>query len=279
MGRAMIGVLAGTEWDQVAPAWEELHDHTEASVTSVTERLLTLLEPRPGETVLELGCGIGSLGLRIADLVRPGDVIVSDIAEGMVAAARRRLSRAARPNAEVRVLDGQEIDLPADCVDVVVSRMGYMLMPDAERAFAEARRVLRSDSRLVFSVWSAPQHNAWAALLGMAVLQAGLDGGGDPFAPGGVFSLSDETKLRALLSAAGFSAVQIEEVDSPHVFSDIESYWVVMSRLAGPLAVRLAATPREKVEEVKRNVVALASQYEGATGLILPGRALVVRAS
>ncbi|MFN2388667.1 MAG: class I SAM-dependent methyltransferase [Actinomycetota bacterium] len=247
---------------------------------AVTSAMLALLEPGRGEIVLELGCGVGALGARVAQLVGPdGRVIVSDVAEGMVAAARRRLEPSSLPNVELQVLDGEAIDLPDASVDAVICRMGYMLMPDPGGAFTEARRVLRSNGRLVFSVWGAAQQNVWASCLGIAVMQSGLDGGGDPFAPGGPFSLSDPSTLRALLSGAGFSDVQIDEVDSPHVFEDLESYWVKTTRLAGPLAVTLSDTPKEKLDEVKRNVSGLASQYIASDGLVMPGRALVVRAS
>lgn len=277
----MAGTASGTVqgvWEHVAPAWEQFHGHTEASVAPVTERLLALLEHAPGEIILELGCGMGSLGIGVAQLVgSEGTVVLSDIAEEMVAAAERRAEGTAGANVQVRVLDGQAIDLPDRSVDAVVCRMGYMLMPDPQAAFAEARRVLKRDGRLVFSVWSRPEHNAWALVLGMAMMQAGLIGP-DPFGAGGLFSLSDMAKLDAALSAAGFGHVRIDEVDSPHGFDDVDSYWQVTSRLAGPLAVVLSELPQEKVEEIKRNVVALASQYEGPTGVSLPGQALVVSA-
>jgi len=275
-----VVVVPGDAWDRVAPAWEELHEHTEASVAPVTAAMLALLEPSRGETILELGCGTGALGTTVADLVAPdGRVIMSDIADGMVAAARRHLASSPRENVEVRTLDGEDIDLGDASVDGVICRMGYMLMTDRDRAFTEARRVLHGAGRLVFSVWGAPQQNAWASCLGMASIQAGVDSGGDPFAPGGVFSLSDQSKLRAVLSGAGFTDVDIDELDSPHVFADLESYWATTTRLAGPLAVALAACPREQLDEVKRNVATPASQYAGSDGLVMPGRALVVRAS
>jgi len=276
-GTATASVRA--DWNHVAPAWGELHEHTEASVAPVTERLLTLLEPAPGETILELGCGMGTLGMGVAQLVgSQGTVIVSDIAEGMVAAAGRRAEGVAGANVQVRVLDGQAIDLPDKSVDAVVCRMGYMLMPDPQVAFAEARRVLRGDGRLVFSVWSGPEHNAWALVLGSAVMQAGLVGP-DPFGAGGLFSLSDKATLGAALSGAGFPHVRIDQVDSPHGFEDVDSYWQITSRLAGPLAAILSELPGEKLEEIKRHVVAMASQYERPKGVLLPGQALVVSAS
>jgi SAM-dependent methyltransferase len=276
-GTATASVRA--DWNHVALAWGELHEHTEASVAPVTERLLTLLEPAPGETILELGCGMGTLGMGVAQLVgSQGTVIVSDIAEGMVAAARRRAEGVPAANVQVRVLDGQAIDLPDQSVDAVVCRMGYMLMPDPQVAFAEARRVLRDSGRLVLSVWSGPEHNAWALVLGMAVMQAGLVGP-DPFGAGGLFSLSDKATLGAALSGAGFPHVRIDQVDSPHGCEDVDSCWQITSRPAGPLAAILSELPGEKLEEIKRHVVAMASQYERPKGVLLPGQALVVSAS
>lgn len=274
------GSTAGVaeEWDAVAAAWEDFHDYTEASVAPVTERLLACLALQPGDEVLELGPGVGALGAAAAELVAPtGRVIVSDVAPGMVAAARRRL--AGVPNVDVLCLDGQAIELDDDSVDAVVCRMGFMLMPEPMAAFAEANRVLRDDGRFVFSVWSGPQDNAWAMCLGMSVAQAGLEPPADPFGPGRLFSLSDPDRVRRLLEEIGFGKIDIHEVDCPHLFSDVDAYWTALSQLAGPVTALLAQAPPAKVAEVRSHVVALADQFRVSEGFCFPGRALVVTAS
>lgn len=274
---ASDGVQA--DWDFVSGAWAEEADYVEASVAPVTTRALELLAARPGESILELGAGAGTFGALLADAVAPGGrVVVSDLAPGMVAAAERRLRERGIAGVETKMIDGQAIDLPAGSVDAVVARMVYMLMSDPALAFAEARRILRPEGRLVFSVWGAPQDNIWALSLGMAMMQSGFDAP-DPFAPGGLFSLGDPQIIHRLLSDAGFENIQIEEVVSPHEFVDFESYWRSISRLAGPIAVLLAGLQNEKVQQVREALRTAVSHHETPEGLVLPGAALVVRAS
>lgn len=268
------------DWHSVAEAWEEFHEYIEASVRPVTRRMLEMARLRTGETVLEVGGGVGTLGLRLAELVgSSGKAVLTDAAPGMVEAAQRRVSSLGVTNVEVSVQNGEALDLPDARFDAVVCRMGYMLIPSPDRAFAEARRVLRDGGRLSFSVWAGPEHNVWALLLGMGLMQSGISGGPDPFGPGGLFSLADRDRLETLLREAGFQDVQMEEVDSPHSFTDATAYWDTISKLAGPLAVILERTPKPLVDEVKANVISAAKQYQTPQGVELPGRALVVRAS
>src|SRR5438034_765399 len=63
----------------VAPGWAENADYADAAVAPVTENLLALSAPQPGERVLELACGAGGLGLGAAQRVGPdGEVVLSD---------------------------------------------------------------------------------------------------------------------------------------------------------------------------------------------------------
>lgn len=265
------------DWSAVSEAWDEQHEYIERSAAPITDRLLADLDAMPGDSIVELGAGTGEFGIHLARAVQPGGhVVISDVAEGMVEVAARRLAGAAVEGVDVRRLDGQAIALPDDSVDGVVSRMGYMLMPNPAAAFDEARRILRPGGRLVFSVWAGPQANAWASCAGIAVAQAGL---GDPvevFKPGGLFSLADEERVRELLGGASFVSVSIERVDAVHEFKDFEHYWNTFSRVAGPVAVILDNAPADQVTRVKEAAKVFAEPYAGAGGLQLPAQALCV---
>jgi len=194
---------AAHAWTAVAAAWDANADEIDDHSAAATDELVTRLDVQPGETVLELAAGPGSLGATWSRLVGPaGRVVLSDIAPGMVDVAERRNS--SLDNVETVVLDATAIDRGDASCDVVVSRMGLMFALDPSLAFAEIRRVLRPGGRLGVLTWGAMEHNPWMTCVGMAAMMNGLTAGGLPRGPGGIFSLSDRATLEQLAHGAGF---------------------------------------------------------------------------
>ncbi|MEU8073949.1 methyltransferase domain-containing protein [Catellatospora citrea] len=106
------------------------------------QRLVDLLRPQAGQTVLDIGCGPGTDLSRLADAVTgTGTVIGVDDDPGMVAEARRRLAH--RPVVEVRRGDAHRLPLADASVDRAKVDRVLQHLADPGRAMAEARRVLR----------------------------------------------------------------------------------------------------------------------------------------
>lgn len=117
-------------------------------VVAQRARVIELLAPTPGEQILDVGVGPGLLALDLARLVgESGRLVGLDVAPAMVAAATARL--AGLPQAEVRVGDAAELDLPDGAFDAAVSTQVYEYVADMPRALSELRRVLRPGGRAV----------------------------------------------------------------------------------------------------------------------------------
>src|SRR5438132_1514354 len=96
-------------WSAVADAWERNAEYIDSHSVAATEALVEAVGVRAGDRLLELAAGPGTLGARWSELVGPtGRVVISDIAPGMVDAARRR--NAGLVNVEAEVLDASCID-------------------------------------------------------------------------------------------------------------------------------------------------------------------------
>src|SRR5687768_9249315 len=78
-------------WNALSGGWESWQDRFETAAAPVTEMLLGLGGVRPGQTVLDVGTGIGEPALTVARIVGPtGRVTGVDLAPEMIARARRR---------------------------------------------------------------------------------------------------------------------------------------------------------------------------------------------
>jgi SAM-dependent methyltransferase len=267
-------------WSVVAPAWEAYRDRLFENVRSVSEWLVDQVDPQPGQTVLELTAGPGETGFVAAARLGPGGrLISSDFVPTMVEAAKRGAAQRGLDNVECRVLDAQQIDLPDASVDGVLSRFGLMLVPDQERAIGEIRRVLRPGGRCAYATWGPPDRNPWIFQIAMALLENGHAPPGDPFAPGGVFSLATPESNRELATAAGFADVTVEELTGVMRFEDPDDYWTYNTSVAGPLADLVAALSSEELRAVRVTLDPSLAPFERDGGLELPWLSVVTSAS
>ena len=104
---------------------------------------------RPGDSVLDVGCGTGDLAFDCAAR-GAGAVLGVDFAEPMLAVARAKASRASRQAASVSfaAADATRLPLADASVDVWCAAFVLRNVPDLDAALSEARRVLRPGGRL-----------------------------------------------------------------------------------------------------------------------------------
>lgn len=266
-------------WSSVAPDWGELIDDIDRQLRQPAQWMIEAVALQPGESVLELAGGPGTLSLIAADAVgETGRVVCSDFAEPMVDTARRRVEREGRGTVECRVVDAQAIDLPDEAVDVVLCRMGYMLMADPAVALRESARVLRPGGRLALAVWSDAAANPWAAVP-MGAIMEHLGAPAPPTGSPGLWALADEGRLRRLLADAGLGEVRTELLEDRVVHDGPESWLATTARLAGPVRALFANLDDAARSAIAARVNDAAEAYRQPDGrLALPERALVASA-
>lgn len=201
------------------------------------QRVIDLVEARPGMRILDLACGPGNLSARLAALVAPGGEVVGvDLAEGMIARARAR----SIANAQFLVMDMERLEFEGASFDAATCGHGLQFAPHLDRAMAETRRVLRPGSRFAASVPVGSPSQGVQELLD-SVIDRLL-----PPAPRPVDqdatrrTVSDPDALIGAFRAAGFESAQAEVVDEKVVWESADqlvamfaSWWDCAARLEG----------------------------------------------
>ena len=130
---------------------EWLEGLPESSIESFagTGNPFSLGELRPGERVVDVGCGAGIDSLIAAKKVGPdGRVIGVDMTQSMLEKARQGAKEAGLKNVEFREGYAEELPIVDGWADVVISNGVLNLMPDKSAALEEMSRVLKSNGRL-----------------------------------------------------------------------------------------------------------------------------------
>jgi SAM-dependent methyltransferase len=161
-------------------------------------RALLLGEARPGERVLDLGCGAGRFLAALRDA--GADPVGVEIAEAAAARARANV-----PGADVRVLERDgSLPLGHGEVDLVWCSEVLEHIPDVGHALLEVRRVLKGGGRVLLTV---PHHGRVQAA---AIALTRFDAHFDPL--GQHVRFFTRTSLAAALEHAGFTGVRVRRV-------------------------------------------------------------------
>lgn len=132
------------DWDRGA------YELTAVALAPAAEAVVLAGRVRPGQRVLDVGCGSGNAALIAA---RAGaQVTAVDPAPRLLDVAR---AQARREGLTIEVLPGEAASLPVPDrrFDAVLSNFAVILAPDPAAAVAEMVRVLAPDGRIVFSAW------------------------------------------------------------------------------------------------------------------------------
>ena len=264
-----------TEDEVRVAAWAEVRKPLERQLAPLGQRGLEALAPRPGEAVLDIGCGGGETALELARAVAPhGTVLGIDLSGAVLAFARR----AAKGCERVRFVqaDAQVYPFEPASFDAAFSRFGVMFFADPAAAFINIRRCLRPNGRLAFVCWRALEENL-LDILPLTAASAHLppQPAHDPDAPG-PFAFANPDRVRRILKAAGFEEIEITAHDELVGSGDLETMLAICSRV-GTLGKILRENPELRTAALPAVRSALAA-HDGPDGVKLNAATWVVTA-
>jgi len=251
--------------------WATEAERFDAMLAPFSSRLLEAVDLKPGERVLDVGCGNGAVSLDAARAVgSDGSVTGLDLSAPMLQIAQQR---ATEQGLNVDFVEGDAQSASFDQpFDVVLSRFGVMFFDDPKAAFANFARATRPGGRLGFVCWQEMLANEWIAVPAMAaVAHVGVPELPEPGAPS-PFSMADKEWTRALLDeSGGWSGVAIEEhTEQMQLGHDAED--VIAFLLSDEMGRRLVDGKDPKaIEAATEAAVEALRPFETPEGVVLKG--------
>lgn len=197
--------------EQAGPKWVRRQAQLDTQIEPLGLAAMQHADIKPGERVLDIGCGCGQTALELAQRVGPnGSVLGADLSQPMLARAQERQREQKLNKLEFIQADAQTHAFAQEYFDLVFSRFGVMFFADPTAAFQNLRTTLQPDGRLCFLCWQPLAQNDWVKVpLGAAAQHVQRPPRPVPGTPG-PFSLGDPDRIREVLGASGFRNIGIK---------------------------------------------------------------------
>lgn len=255
--------------------WLASIERIERGIGDFGKAALAAANARPGEKVIDIGCGLGGTTRALTDAVGlGGHVLGVDISEELIQGARSHRV----PNATFVLGNAATHPFEAASYDLVFSRFGVMFFGEPVAAFKNFQQALKPTGRLVFVCWRKPDENPW----GLVPVRAAA-----PFLPPlpkpgpedpGQYAFGDPARVERILKESGFGAIAIEPLDVPIWMGADAAEVVANAGRFGPLARAFADATPDQIEKAKAAIATVLKPHESAAGVVLPGACWLVAA-
>ncbi len=255
-------------WDRAAAYYEP---HWRRQLQPAQHRLLEVAALQPGAHVLDVACGTGLVTFPAAAAVAPdGDVLGTDLSEGMIERARQIARQRGIQNVSFERMDAEALQVPDRAFDVALCALGLMYVPDPLRAAREMYRVLVPGGRAVVLVWGERRRCGWADIFPIVDRRVASD-----VCPM-FFQQGTGDTLQRTLEAAGFVDVEAERLTTTLRFDSPEDACGA-AFAGGPVALAYRRFDDAPREEVHAEYLASIAPYRNGTGYAIPGEFVIAR--
>ena len=266
------------DWNRVASGWEKWDRFFDEQLACLNHRLVADARLRSGMKVLDLGSGTGYPAILGAHTVGPtGQVIGMDLAEQMLAAARRKATSRGLANMTFQTGDVTSLPFEANAFDAITSRFCLMFLPEVPKAATDIARVLKPGGWVAAAVWSAPEKNPSIGLSMAAIKQVIELPPPDPAAPG-IFRLAKPGDLAGMLQQTGLVDVTDQEFLAEWSYASADEYYTSLMDIAAPIQNLMARLSTAQTQDVRRLITQAVTPYQKNNRIVFPFAVRIVAA-
>jgi len=185
-------------------------------LTHHSRQVFPTLEVKPGDKVVDVGCGFGDTAIELAKTVGPtGSVLGLDCCDAFLQFGREDARAQGIGNVRFVEADVQSHAFAPEH-DFCFSRFGTQFFENPVVALRNMRQSLRPGGTMTMIVWRTIDDNPWLGLPKQIVAEYLPPPGEDARTCGpGPFSMADPEQVRLQLKGAGYEDVDFERIDAP----------------------------------------------------------------
>lgn len=261
----------------------EYRDLTAGGLGAHGEKAIQSNPPRPGDRVLDIGCGFGETARRLAELVgAEGSVLGLDVSAPFVEIARGEAEEAGLGNVSFRVADVQTPGLQQG-FEYAFSRMGIMFFANPVVALRNVRQALVPGGRFTAVVWRRKLDNEWVSRAEEVVGEylEHPEKTDEPTCGPGPFSMADADTVSEQLKIAGFEEISLQRCDLPMKVGDDLDQAVEFGMALGP-AGEILRLWGDRVDEIRPEIAAkiraAIADLETPEGVFAPASTWIITA-
>lgn len=264
-----------SDWTAAAGGWRRWEAHNIAYSWPVTHRIVDALNLSPGQSALDVGCGIGDPVIAIAEKIgETGRVIAIDPVAEMVETARARAAGFGLTNIEFHTCPIEELTLADGSLDAASGRWSFIFCEDVVAALRSVRAWLKPGGRFAMATWTPQENSPGFKIINTALNRQVNLPPLDATKPC-MAQLSEPGQLEGALSAAGFKDIRVQPVRLSIFATSGAEFWEMMSQMGGSLRKVYNGLKDDQRAAVAEEVIAGVEQFRSADVLRIPALAQV----
>jgi ubiquinone/menaquinone biosynthesis C-methylase UbiE len=268
---ALLEEEAAKKKEKIHKAWTmatgNYADYIEPHFAPLNKIILNEVIPSSPEKCLDVAAGAGEPALSLAAALSKSKVTGIDFCESMVSLANQRAKQRNIANCTFQIGDAEKLSAFADNeFDIVTCRQSLGFFPQPQHALSEFLRVLKSNGKLILTVWG-PKETAILPNLAGGLVNLHFDVPQDPNARP-IWYWAGNNVLKDALDKAGFTEINVKQIKVDMSYQGIDELFEALR--GTPQRMVLESASAEMVLKLKSSLKEIASDFAAGNGYTLP---------